>query len=74
MTHTRRPGLWILLGATALLLVRLGATDAPVKATRHAYLRYVGQGHEIKVALPDRKVRAGDGGSAVEPRRVPTVF
>jgi N-methylhydantoinase A len=40
----------------ALAVVRQGtgpgATAADLRETRHAYMRYVGQGHEISVALP----------------------
>jgi N-methylhydantoinase A len=40
----------------ALAVVRQGAgpgaTAAELRETRHAYMRYVGQGHEISVALP----------------------
>jgi len=34
-------------------VVRLGAKDSELTAQRHAWCRYVGQGHEIKVPLPD---------------------
>jgi N-methylhydantoinase A/oxoprolinase/acetone carboxylase beta subunit/N-methylhydantoinase B/oxoprolinase/acetone carboxylase alpha subunit len=34
-------------------VVRLGAPEGPLSEIRHAYLRYVGQGHEVKVTLPD---------------------
>ena len=37
----------------ATAVVRLGASDDALRETRHAYLRYVGQGHEVKVTLPD---------------------
>ncbi len=40
--------------------VRLGAGDVPVTETRIAYMRYVGQGHEIAVTLPKEKLGAGD--------------
>ncbi|MEX2644185.1 MAG: hydantoinase/oxoprolinase family protein [Acetobacterales bacterium] len=40
--------------------VRLGAGDVPVTETRIGYMRYVGQGHEIAVALPARRLGAGD--------------
>ena len=32
-----------------------------LEETRHAYMRYVGQGHEIVVTLPVRPLAAGDG-------------
>ncbi len=38
--------------AEAEAVVRLGAKVAELTAQRHAWCRYVGQGHEIKVALP----------------------
>jgi len=42
--------------AEALAVVRQGvgsaATDADLQESRHAYMRYVGQGHEISVPLP----------------------
>ncbi len=37
--------------AEAQSVVELGAPGSPVSAQRHAYARYVGQGHEIKIAL-----------------------
>jgi N-methylhydantoinase B/oxoprolinase/acetone carboxylase alpha subunit len=39
--------------AEATSIVRLGAQDADLSITRHGYARYVGQGHEIKVELPE---------------------
>ncbi len=36
----------------ALEVVRLGAPDETVEETRHAYARYAGQGHEIKIEVP----------------------
>ncbi len=38
--------------AEALAVVRLGTTDKDLVETRQAYMRYVGQGHEIAVSLP----------------------
>ena len=35
--------------------------DGALAETRHAYMRYVGQGHEIVVPLPVRPLEAGDG-------------
>jgi N-methylhydantoinase A len=46
--------------AEALAVVRAGAPDAPVVEQRMAYMRYVGQGHEIVVPLPDRALTADD--------------
>ena len=40
-------------------VVRLGAPEAPLEETRHAYCRYVGQGHEIKAPLPAREIAPG---------------
>ncbi|MDH3349909.1 MAG: hydantoinase/oxoprolinase family protein [Gammaproteobacteria bacterium] len=36
----------------ALAVVQQGSSAADLEQTRHAYMRYVGQGHEIPVALP----------------------
>jgi N-methylhydantoinase A len=40
--------------AEALRVVAEGSFGAPTQQTRIAYMRYVGQGHEIPVALPAR--------------------
>ncbi len=40
--------------------VRLGAGDASISTVRHAFIRYAGQGHEIKIQLPDRPLAADD--------------
>ncbi len=45
--------------AEAEAVVRLGAPEAPLEARRHAYVRYLGQGHEIKVPLPEGALTAG---------------
>ena len=37
--------------AEALAVVRQGAGEAGLQEARHAYMRYVGQGHEIPVSL-----------------------
>jgi N-methylhydantoinase A len=56
-------------GASALLaemskdaraLVEPGARGAPITERRIAYMRYVGQGHEITVPLPVRDLNADD--------------
>lgn len=39
--------------AEAEEVVRLGAPDAALVETREAYMRYIGQGHEISVTLPE---------------------
>jgi len=36
----------------ALAVVRLGSESDELEETRHAFMRYVGQGHEIPVSLP----------------------
>jgi N-methylhydantoinase A len=41
------------LRAQAMELVRTAATDAPVIESRYASMRYVGQGYEIDVRLPE---------------------
>ncbi len=38
--------------AEAEQVVRLGAPDGELVCQRHAYARYVGQGHEVKIELP----------------------
>ncbi|HET6608267.1 MAG TPA: hydantoinase/oxoprolinase family protein, partial [Rhodopila sp.] len=40
--------------------VRLGSFGAPAVETRTAYMRYVGQGHEIAVSLPSEVLDAND--------------
>lgn len=45
-------GLWDDMQAEALAVVRQGAGEAGLQEARHAYMRYVGQGHEIPVSLP----------------------
>ncbi len=41
-------------------IVRIGAPDAELTETRIAYMRYVGQGHEIEVSLPIRAMTEAD--------------
>jgi N-methylhydantoinase B/oxoprolinase/acetone carboxylase alpha subunit len=43
----------------AVAVVRMGAAEAELRETRFAYARYVGQGHEIKVALPEWEFAPG---------------
>ena len=44
----------------ALAVVRQGAFGAAAHQSRIAYMRYVGQGHEIAVTLPAQRLAAGD--------------
>jgi N-methylhydantoinase A len=44
----------------ALVVVRQGSFGVPVTETRTAYMRYVGQGHEIPVPLPPRLLTPED--------------
>ena len=46
--------------AEATAIVRQGAPDAELSETRLAFMRYVGQGHEITVPLPPRALEASD--------------
>lgn len=46
--------------AEATEVVRQALPDAPLVESRLAYMRYLGQGHEIPVALPTRPLQAGD--------------
>ncbi len=41
-------------------IVRLGAPSGALEEQRIAYMRYVGQGHEVSVSLPLRKLREDD--------------
>ena len=47
--------------AEAESIVRLGAPSADLEETRIAYMRYVGQGHEVDVSLPIRRLVGDDG-------------
>lgn len=44
----------------AYSIVRSGAPDEPLSQTRTAYMRYVGQGHEIEIPLPNRDLTDSD--------------
>ncbi|AXI56420.1 methylhydantoinase [Sulfitobacter sp. JL08] len=44
----------------ASAVVRAGAPDQPLHQKRSAFMRYHGQGHEIEIALPERKLAASD--------------
>jgi len=46
--------------AEALAVVRAGAGSAALVEPRSAFMRYVGQGHEIVVPLPPRELTADD--------------
>jgi N-methylhydantoinase A len=46
--------------AEAIEVVQQGSFGAPMTQSRVAYMRYVGQGHEIPVPLPARPLRAED--------------
>jgi N-methylhydantoinase A len=48
------------LSEEARAVVVPGASDRPVGESRGAFMRYVGQGHEILVAIPDRILAADD--------------
>jgi N-methylhydantoinase A len=45
-------GLMVEMREEALAVVRLGSASQNLMETRHAYMRYRGQGHEIAVSLP----------------------
>jgi N-methylhydantoinase A len=49
-----------LMSEDARAIVRAGAPRAVLEEERNAYMRYVGQGHEIVVKLPQRRLRASD--------------
>ncbi len=46
--------------AEAEAIVRQGAAAGALSEVRVAYMRYVGQGHEITVELPERTLKEGD--------------
>ncbi|MDJ0389233.1 hydantoinase/oxoprolinase family protein [Roseomonas sp. E05] len=48
------------MAVSARALVEPGARGAPLFERRTAFMRYVGQGHEITVALPNRELGAED--------------
>ena len=53
--------------AEAREVVAAGAPGAPIEERRHVEMRYIGQGHEIPVALPARDLTVAD---AAELRRL----
>lgn len=54
------------MSAEARAIVASGAPQAELTETRLAYMRYVGQGHEITVALPTRPLRPEDAAELSE--------
>src|ERR1700722_6690020 len=48
------------MASEARALVESGAAGAPVRERRNAFMRYVGQGHEITVELPNRRLTEAD--------------
>lgn len=48
------------IGDEAFEIVRSGAPDEELVETRTAYMRYVGQGHEIEIALPSGELTDAD--------------
>jgi N-methylhydantoinase A len=53
-------GLLAAMSQEAAGVVAEGAFGAPIEETRIAYMRYVGQGHEIAVPIPPRALTAQD--------------
>ena len=51
------------IASEARALVEPGARGAPVRERRIAFMRYVGQGHEIAVELPQRRLTNADSES-----------
>ncbi len=49
------------MSAEAYVIVRDAAPDADLLESREAYMRYLGQGHEIAVSVPVRALTGGDG-------------
>lgn len=45
----------------ALAVVKAGTGDSTLTESRIAFMRYMGQGHEIVVSLPDGELTAADG-------------
>jgi N-methylhydantoinase A len=48
------------MATEARALVEPGAAGAPVRERRAAFMRYVGQGHEITIELPNRRLTGAD--------------
>ncbi len=51
------------MAAEAMAVVAPGRFGAPVRVARTGFMRYVGQGHEIPVRLPDGALAPGDAPS-----------
>jgi N-methylhydantoinase A len=49
------------MSAEAARIVELGAPSRAREETRQAYMRYLGQGHEIPVPVPARRLETADG-------------
>ena len=52
--------LFAAMSVEAREVVALGAPGEPVVERYHAYARYIGQGHEVKIDLPDRPLEESD--------------
>ena len=57
-------GVLAAMRAEAAAVVASGAPGAATTERAHAYMRYVGQGHEIGVELPEAVVRGGENAEA----------
>ena len=44
----------------ATRVVSAGAPESPLRINRTAFMRYHGQGHELEIELPERKLNSGD--------------
>jgi N-methylhydantoinase A len=60
LTIDRANALLATMRRDATTIVRSGAPQALLTEERSAFMRYVGQGHEITVKLPGRALRAAD--------------
>jgi len=54
------------MSAEAREVVALGAPGVEAVERRHAYARYIGQGHEVKIDLPDRPLNPDDAQAIAE--------
>ena len=55
-------GMFAEMRAEAEAVVRRGAPDAELEEERHAFMRYLGQGHEVMVPIPVTRFAADDTG------------